>query len=108
MGGWGGYNEHVIMRDERILSSVVKLNTYYLRNAIIMIKDGLLCVMRLVVESLVAYRDELLFWIAHDVKIIFTPSILHIVQVYRILIHYVLIERKYKRAPPHSFSVHIR
>ena len=49
----GGYNENVIMRDERILSSVVKLNDYYLRNAI-MIKGGLLCVMRLVVVSLVA------------------------------------------------------
>ena len=52
--GRAGVNENVIMRDERILSSVVKLNGYYLRNAIIMIKDGLLCVMRLVVVSLVA------------------------------------------------------
>ena len=31
--GWVGINENVIMRDERILSSVVKLNDYYLRNA---------------------------------------------------------------------------
>ena len=52
--GWVGINENSISSRGVILSSVSKMNEYYLRNADLII-DGLPCVMRLAMVSLVLF-----------------------------------------------------